>query len=249
MPELTHTITIDALHVFAALLLVCVTLDALTHTKWATALQEDPPRYVAAFALIGFALANAALGGAWQLAALVTVALVGLHIVVLWLLPEDYKSTLTTFLLTIATQIAAITALALHTPNAIAAGIWGQVADLAYAPALIISGGILSVWAGGRVVGRLTFPFQDEVVSNSLPNAGRLIGQLERAIIFLLILVQQPAGVGFLIAAKSVLRFDTAAQGQKASEYVIIGTLASFAWALTVSYITVTLLEIATKAP
>ena len=69
-----------------------------------------------------------------------------------------------------------------------------------------------------------------------------MIGLLERALIFLMVLAGQPAGIGFLIAAKSVLRFDTASKDQRASEYVIIGTLASFGWALLVSFATLSLI-------
>ena len=64
----------------------------------------------------------------------------------------------------------------------------------------------------------------------------------ERGLIFLLLMVGQPTGVGFLIAAKSVLRFDTTAKDQSAGEYVIIGTLASFGWALLCAYGTLALL-------
>lgn len=57
-----------------------------------------------------------------------------------------------------------------------------------------------------------------------------------------------PAGIGFLIAAKSVLRFETIQSGgeddsRQMAEYVIIGTLASFAWALAVSMGTLALLH------
>ena len=47
-----------------------------------------------------------------------------------------------------------------------------------------------------------------------------------------LILTGQAAGIGFLIAAKSVLRFSDTKDDRKISEYVIIGTLASVAWAI-----------------
>ena len=60
--------------------------------------------------------------------------------------------------------------------------------------------------------------------------------------ILLLVMIGEPAGIGFLIAAKSVLRFDTATKEQKAGEYVIIGTLASFAWALAAAHATMALL-------
>jgi hypothetical protein len=44
--------------------------------------------------------------------------------------------------------------------------------------------------------------------------------------------------VGFLIAAKSILRFGSVKDDRALSEYVIIGTLASFGWALIAAYAT-----------
>jgi hypothetical protein len=61
---------------------------------------------------------------------------------------------------------------------------------------------------------------------SELLRAGRIIGSLERLISFVLILFGQFAAVGFIIAAKSILRFrDT--QTAK-TEYLLIGTLLSF---------------------
>ena len=127
------------------------------------------------------------------------------------------------------------------------AGLWAPWAALVTAPALFAAGFIVTVLAGGHAVGLLTARFA--MPQNGLPEAGRLIGQLERALIFLFVLIGEPAGIGFLIAAKSVLRFDTAKEDQKASEYVIVGTLASFAWALAAAYATQALLEIAAVTP
>jgi Protein of unknown function (DUF3307). len=70
----------------------------------------------------------------------------------------------------------------------------------------------------------------DSEESPSLLKAGRTIGSLERLISFVLILFNQFAAVGFIIAAKSILRFrDT--QTAK-TEYVLIGTLLSFGIAI-----------------
>jgi len=74
--------------------------------------------------------------------------------------------------------------------------------------------------------------------SKSLPGAGRVIGHLERGLIFALVLFGQAQGVGLLIAAKSILRFGAVKDDRRLSEYVIIGTLASFGWALVVAYAT-----------
>ena len=73
---------------------------------------------------------------------------------------------------------------------------------------------------------------------------GEAIGLLERTMIFLLILVGQPAGVGFLIAAKSILRFEETRDSNIASEYIIIGTLASFAWAMACAWATLALIDV-----
>src|SRR3989338_5520432 len=42
---------------------------------------------------------------------------------------------------------------------------------------------------------------------DGLTGGGRVIGLLERGLIFAMILLGQPEGVGLLIAAKSILRF------------------------------------------
>lgn len=61
---------------------------------------------------------------------------------------------------------------------------------------------------------------------------GSLIGTLERLLTFLLIMAGQFSAVGFLVTAKSILRFkDT--QTEK-TEYVLAGTLLSFGVAIVV---------------
>ncbi len=104
---------------------------------------------------------------------------------------------------------------------------------------LWLSGAFLSIQVGGFWVGKAVASFQESLTSSSgLPNAGRLIGQLERALIFILVLAGQTQGVGFLVTAKSILRFGEVKESgqQKDAEYIIIGTLMSFGWALAVAY-------------
>ena len=68
--------------------------------------------------------------------------------------------------------------------------------------------------------------------TEDLPNAGKLRGIVERLLSFVFVLLGQYEAVGFIIAAKSLLRF---AEGDKAkSEYVLIGTLLSFTMAIFV---------------
>lgn len=70
--------------------------------------------------------------------------------------------------------------------------------------------------------------------TESLINAGKYIGILERLLVFVFILLNHWEGVGFMIAAKSVFRFSDLAQAKqrKLTEYVLIGTLLSFGIAI-----------------
>ena len=61
--------------------------------------------------------------------------------------------------------------------------------------------------------------------------AGIWIGWLERGLVFGFVLLDQFAAIGFVIAAKSILRFEYARKAEQ-SERVIIGTMASFGWAI-----------------
>lgn len=67
---------------------------------------------------------------------------------------------------------------------------------------------------------------------NELPNAGKLIGTLERLLTLTFILIQQYEAVGFLIAAKSILRYRD--DDTLKTEYVLIGTMLSFGMAVVI---------------
>jgi len=73
---------------------------------------------------------------------------------------------------------------------------------------------------------RLTNHFSSD---GSLPLAGQSIGMLERVLMLTFILLDQFAGLGFLIAAKSVFRFGdlSASKDKQLTEYVMLGTLLS----------------------
>jgi len=73
--------------------------------------------------------------------------------------------------------------------------------------------------------------------TQSLPNAGQWIGYIERVLILTFVLIGSIEGVGFLLAAKSVFRFGelNKAKEIRTTEYVLIGTLASFTIAILTS--------------
>ena len=58
----------------------------------------------------------------------------------------------------------------------------------------------------------------------SLLKAGRFIGNIERTMILSFVLLGQYSAIGFLVAAKSILRLK---DEQKLSEYILTGTFLS----------------------
>lgn len=72
----------------------------------------------------------------------------------------------------------------------------------------------------------LQVPSNTSKSTTSLELAGHLIGTAERILAFLFVSVNQYEALGFLIAAKSILRFGDKETAR--TEYVLIGTLLSF---------------------
>ncbi len=75
--------------------------------------------------------------------------------------------------------------------------------------------------------------------SKGLENAGKWIGYFERTLILTSVLSSQFEMLGFLIAAKSIFRFGEFKQAKeiKITEYILIGTFASFTVAIITGYI------------
>ena len=74
-----------------------------------------------------------------------------------------------------------------------------------------------------------TKKWRDEIEINkkdSLNEAGKWIGIFERMLILTFVINNQYEAIGFLIAAKALLRFRES--DLKLTEYVLIGTLISF---------------------
>ncbi|MBN8622148.1 MAG: DUF3307 domain-containing protein [Flavobacteriales bacterium] len=90
-------------------------------------------------------------------------------------------------------------------------------------PSSIIIKTLISIWTPVTVE-------HSKIQTESLVNAGKYIGILERLLVFVFIIVNHWEGVGFMIAAKSVFRFSDLAEAKqrKLTEYVLIGTLLSF---------------------
>ncbi len=156
---------------------------------------------------------------------------------------------LTVFVVDQAGHFLSVVAVAALFPGLFAAGLWGSppawlpaqsFGGAAYLWVLIAASGfIMTVRVGGFVVDLFIkrFGYTPNPDDPGLADGGYYIGLLERTVVFLLVIANQIGGIGFLVAAKSVLRFGIS-QERKTSEYVIIGTLASFAWALVAAFLT-----------
>ncbi len=219
---------------FTALLFAHVLADFVIQTGWmAEGKAKRAPWPLLAHVLTVLVAALLCLGPAGAAAVAPLALLTAGH------LATDFgKSFLPTglrwFLIDQAAHLALLLVIAVLWPDLWAQGLWSGMTALPWLMALA-AGLILATRAGGFAIGMLMVPWAAEV-PKGLSNGGRLIGVLERGLIYVLVVVGQPAGIGFLIAAKSVLRFETTAQDTRAGEYVIIGTLASFGWALVAAY-------------
>ena len=96
---------------------------------------------------------------------------------------------------------------------------------------LILTGYFVVIWPFSVVIGLVCKIWAADIEGlESLTDAGKRIGQLERFLVLTFILVNQFAAIGFLLAAKSVLRFGDSKEKnhRKINEYILVGTMTSF---------------------
>jgi hypothetical protein len=129
---------------------------------------------------------------------------------------------------------------------------WPRVLGQNYLRALVfISGAVAAVRFGSFLIAMAVQPLLEQVETKEqasgcgtpcrgLTRGGHIIGQLERLLIFLFVMVGYPDGIGFLLAAKSVLRFGEVKNPEQRmeAEYIIIGTLMSFGLGIVVAFAT-----------
>ena len=221
---------------FAALLLAHVLADFVLQTNAMVADKRRPATLLAHGAVV-LVTAGAATGtvSPWLL------ALTAAHLAIDAVKTLSGRRGIWPFVLDQAAHLATLLVLAVWQPGLFAQGVW---AGLPLVPGwmALAAGAVLATRAGGFAVGLLMEPWT-AAAPPGLPGGGRTIGNLERGLIFLLILTGQAQSIGFLIAAKSVLRFGSISNEKEVSEYVIIGTLASFTWAIAAAFATIVMLN------
>ncbi|MBR9652022.1 DUF3307 domain-containing protein [Thalassovita aquimarina] len=228
-----------------ALLCAHAVADFVLQTKLMVTRKRHPGVMVLHGALV-LLTAQIATG---QFAALPLLILALLHLLTDCVKTYGGFGGLAAFLTDQAAHLATLVGIAIWVPDLWANGLWPALLPSPLAPALphvmaIVAGSIVAIRAGAFAIQLLMqgHALSDSPEDEGLPGGGATIGYLERALILLLVLTGQIAAIGFLVAAKSILRFGTISGDRKATEYVIIGTLFSFGWALLVAFATQSLL-------
>jgi hypothetical protein len=179
--------------------------------------------------------------GAW----LVAVGVFASHLGIDYLKIRSGRDDLYVFSMDQLAHLVTLGLIAALAPWPAERSIWIRAAGYDYYTLLVMASAIiLTIRTGAIVVDKAVAPFLAKLDSSAaargFEEGGRLIGQLERALILLFVLANHLTAVGFLIAAKSVLRFGEVRdrENRMEAEYIIIGTLISFLWGLTVAYLT-----------
>lgn len=154
----------------------------------------------------------------------------------------ENKTKLKGFTLFILDQVAHLLIIALVTYIYFPFSI--NYADLFSIPSLLLGIAILLVVWVSPVIIKIYFSRWDKALTfddknlktESLKNAGMLIGILERTLIVIFINIDFFEGIGFLLAAKSIFRFGdlTNSKEKKLTEYILLGTLISFIIAIII---------------
>ena len=100
----------------------------------------------------------------------------------------------------------------------------------------LIAAIVFVTFPAALIMNKLLQPLSDQIELDhkSLPNAGKFIGILERLFVLLFMILGRWEGIGLLITAKSVFRFNDLKErnNRKLTEYILIGTLLSFGLAI-----------------
>jgi hypothetical protein len=219
------------------LLIALVTAHLLADFVFQTThmvLNKQRPLIMLMHGLHVFALTALLSGGAITLSIGIAISHVAIDMIKVHLAPDNLR----TYLLDQSAHLVVLLFAVMWLPDTLLAPWWPPLSTDMIQVALVLSGLITATMAGGPAVGHLMSRYKSDAQPEGLEYAGRIIGLMERGLIFLMVMIGEPSGIGFLIAAKSILRFDTVSRDQKMSEYVIIGTLASFGWALASSFAT-----------
>lgn len=185
---------------------------------------------------------------------IIPAAILFSHTIIDLLKKNFKKDSLTIFSTDQAAHYLVILVLSFYMQNSAKLGsnnlFWFDLLGNVYIKALIIIiAVILTTKFSSIIISYIIKPFQVKIFKGANNNkdeikTGRIIGYLERIIILVLFLAELPAVVGFLITAKSILRYaEIKNESDKVMvEYVLIGTLLSFTVGIIIAFATTKLL-------
>lgn len=214
--------------------------DFLLQTSWMVNNKNKPQVLVIHVAVV-FVVTAILLGSLhWPVLLLIFGSHLAMDAIKTWVLNENLGA----FVFDQFVHIAVVVGLAVAYPEAASQSLWlvllpAQSVHLYFASLTFVSALILAVPAGGYLIGTIMKPLLSEIESElpGLPKGGQYIGWLERALTVLFVFTGQPNSVGFVLAAKSILRFGDIKETsqRRVAEYIIIGTFLSFGWALLIA--------------
>jgi len=103
----------------------------------------------------------------------------------------------------------------------------------------VVTAFIFVTTPAGILIGQLTKQWREKLEgSESLANAGKWIGIVERIIILIFVLENQYSAIGLLVAAKALIRFNEKDRSEIKTEYLVIGKLMSISLAIITGLVT-----------
>ncbi len=85
----------------------------------------------------------------------------------------------------------------------------------------------------GILIGQFTSRWRNKIAdAESLANAGKWIGIIERMVILIFVMQGQYSAIGLLVAAKGIIRFNERDRPEIKTEYLVVGTLLSICFAI-----------------
>lgn len=120
---------------------------------------------------------------------------------------------------------------------------WLHQNPIAYLKTLVVIAALVTTTKASGLLIAIALPRMLSVdptelnANTGLNGAGRYIGYLERILLLIFVFSNQLGAAGFLIAAKSVLRFQKANESRRDTEYILLGTLLSFTMGIASAFL------------
>lgn len=202
--------------------------------KWVVAKEKDKlkSKYLYFHALIHFALTMLVLWdwNYWKIAVLIMVTHFIIDALKLYSAPH-IKNTRIPFFIDQALHLIVLYVCAYY------GDLSGHITEmLQRIDVILLTAFVFVSFPAAIIIGKLLEGMSKhiEIDHESLPNAGMYIGIIERFFVLTFILLGRWEVIGFLIAAKSVFRFNDLKESnsRELTEYILIGTLLSFGIAI-----------------